>query len=243
VVAIYSTFLQRAFDQIIHDVALQHLHVVFALDRGGLVGADGPTHHGAFDLSYLRMVPELVLMAPKDENELRDMLYTAVEYRKGPIAVRYPRGSGAGVPLKTGFDLVPIGKGEILREGGDVALLAVGAMVQPALAAAELLAADGISCLVANMRFVKPLDTALLADLARRFPHLVTLEDNVVTGGFGSAVAEALQGTGTSAPQVTMLGIPDKFVEHGTPQELYADLGLDPQGITCAVRRLLRGGS
>ncbi len=158
VVAIYSTFLQRAFDQIIHDVSLQKLHVVFVLDRAGLVGADGPTHHGAFDLSYLRLIPNMVIMAPKDESELRDMLYTAVSYKNGPIAIRYPRGSVLGVQLKEGFDNIEIGKAEKLREGIDIALLAVGSMVDYALKAAKNLETENISCEVVNMRFIKPLD-------------------------------------------------------------------------------------
>jgi 1-deoxy-D-xylulose-5-phosphate synthase len=239
VVAVYSSFLQRAFDQIIHDVALQHLHVVFALDRGGIVGADGPTHHGAFDLSYLRLVPGMVVMAPKDENELRDMLYTAVVIATGPVALRYPRGSGAGVPLKQGFDAIPIGKGEVLRRGTGVALLPIGAMVQPTLAAAEELAREGISCTVANMRFVKPLDIELLREIAAGAHLIVTVEDNAIFGGFGSAVAEVIAGEGIDGVTVFPCGIPDRFVEHGTPKELYADLGLDPQGIARTVRNLI----
>ena len=240
VVAIYSTFLQRAFDQIIHDVALQHLHVVFALDRGGLVGADGPTHHGVFDLSYLRLIPDMVVMAPKDESELRDMLYTAIEYKRGPIAMRYPRGNGVGVPLKQGFDLIPIGKGEIVRSGNHVALLAIGVMVQNALKAAALLEQEGIDAEVINMRFVKPLDEELIEQLARRFDTFVTVEDNTVKGGFGSAVAECLAAKQLTNVRLKIHGIPDRFIDHGTPEELHREVGIDPQGIASVVRAFLQ---
>lgn len=236
VVAIYSSFLQRAFDQIIHDVALQHLHVVFALDRGGLVGADGPTHHGAFDLGYLRLIPGMTIMAPKDENELRDMLYTAVMHREGPIALRYPRGNGVGVPLKQQFDLMTIGQAETLRTGTDVALLAIGEMVHPALQAAVDLERDGISCEVVNMRFVKPLDGALLDAVARRFKHIVTLENNSRIGGFGSAVAEHLAAYHATGMEIHIHGIPDRFVDHGSPAELAAEIGLDAPGIVRFVK-------
>jgi 1-deoxy-D-xylulose-5-phosphate synthase len=236
IVAIYSTFLQRAIDQIIHDVALQHLHVVFALDRGGLVGADGPTHHGVFDLTYLRMIPGMVVMSPKDENELRDMLYTAVMYREGPIAVRYPRGNGIGVPPKPGFDLLPIGKGEILRSGKDIALLAIGDMVQPALQASAQLELEGISCEVVNMRFVKPLDAELLDDLGARFKCVITLENNVITGGFGSGVAEYYAARHDPKPEVIRHGVPDRFVDHGSPAELAAELSLDAAGLVRLVK-------
>jgi 1-deoxy-D-xylulose-5-phosphate synthase len=236
VVAIYSSFLQRAFDQLIHDVALQHLHVVFALDRGGLVGADGPTHHGAYDLSYLRLIPEIVVMAPKDESELRDMLYTAVMHDKGPIALRYPRGNGIGVQLKPQFDLIPIGKGETLRTGKDVALLAIGDMVHPALKAAGFLAAEGVDCEVVNLRFVKPVDGALLDDIAARFKTVVTLENNSIIGGCGSAVAEYFARHHATGPEIIMHGIPDRFVDHGSPAELAAELGLDAEGIARFVK-------
>jgi 1-deoxy-D-xylulose-5-phosphate synthase len=236
IVAIYSTFLQRAFDQIIHDVALQHLHVVFAIDRGGIVGADGPTHHGAFDLSYLRLIPGMVVMAPKDENELRDMLYTAVLYQDGPIAVRYPRGNGVGVPLKQNFDALPLGKAETLRSGTDAAILAVGDMVQPALQAAALLEREGIHCEVVNMRFIKPLDGELLEDIAHRFAHVITLENNSVIGGFGSAVAEYFASRHAPGPEVYMHGLPDRFVDHGSPGELAAELGLDVDGVVSFVK-------
>ena len=239
VAAIYSTFLQRAFDQIIHDVALQHLHVVFVLDRAGLVGADGPTHHGVFDLTYLRLIPGMVIMAPKDENELRDMLYTATQYDKGPVVIRYPRGNGVGVPLKKGFDLIPIGKGETLRSGQDVALVAVGSMVQNALKAADILQTDEVSSEVVNMRFVKPFDAELLDHLGQRFSHIVTLEDNVVTGGMGSAVAEYYAAKTGSSPRLKIHGIPDRFIDHGAPAELQKQLLLDPQGIAQTVKEFL----
>ncbi|MFN0158858.1 MAG: 1-deoxy-D-xylulose-5-phosphate synthase [Bacteroidota bacterium] len=239
VAAIYSTFLQRAFDQIIHDVAIQHLHVVFALDRAGLVGADGPTHHGVFDLSYLRMIPGMVIMSPKDESELRDMLYTATEHRNGPIALRYPRGNGLGVSLKQGFDLIPIGKAETLRSGHSVAILAIGHLSHNALKAADLLEKEGITAEVVNMRFVKPLDTVLLDEIATRFSSIVTIEDNVVTGGFGSAVSEYYASRGTMNVRLRIHGLPDCFVEHGTPDELFKEVGLDAAGIAGVVRETL----
>lgn len=243
IVAIYSTFLQRAFDQIIHDIAIQHLPVIFALDRGGLVGADGPTHHGVFDLSYLRLIPEMVLMAPKDESELRDMLYTATLHTKGPIALRYPRGNGVGVPLKEGFDLIPIGKGEILRAGQQVAILAIGLMVQNALKAAKILELQGISAEVVNMRFVKPIDGSLIEDIGRRFDHIITVEDNSIVGGFGSAVAECLAAKGIINIRLKIHGIPDHFIDHGTPDELYRDTKLDGIGIAQVVAEFLQTDS
>ncbi len=233
VAAIYSTFLQRAFDQIIHDVAIQHLHVVFVLDRGGLVGADGPTHHGSFDLAYLRLIPGMVIMAPKDENELRDMLLTAVNHTEGPVAIRYPRGNALGLP-KTAMREIPIGKGEILRKGSDVVILAAGLMVQHSLKAAEVLEKEGIHAEVVNMRFVKPIDSELLDEISGRFDHLVTVEDNTIRGGFGSAVLETLQELHEPV-RVLNLGLPDSFIEHGTPQQLYELVGLHPEGIANSV--------
>ena len=237
VAAIYSTFLQRAFDQIIHDVAIQHLHVVFVLDRGGLVGADGPTHHGAFDLTYLRLVPGMVVMAPRDENELRDMLLTAVNHEGGPIAIRYPRGNALGT-RKNEMKEIPVGKGEILRKGEDVAVLAIGAMVQHALKAAEILEKEGIHAEIADMRFVKPVDAELVAELAGRFDSFVTVEDNTIKGGFGSAVLETLQEIGKPR-RVMNLGLPDAFIEHGTPQQLYELVGIHPDGIANKVAHFL----
>jgi 1-deoxy-D-xylulose-5-phosphate synthase len=232
VVAIYSTFLQRAYDQLIHDVALQNLPVVFALDRGGLVGADGPTHHGAFDLSFLRCIPNLVVMAPSDENECRQMLFTAFSI-EGPTAVRYPRGAGSGAAVVAEMTALPVGRGEVKREGKRVAILAFGSMVRPALeAAAEL------NATVADMRFVKPLDRELVFRLATTHELVVTVEENVIAGGAGSAVAEALAADGL-ATAVCMLGLPDAFVEHGDPQQLLADCGLDAAGIARSVRARL----
>jgi 1-deoxy-D-xylulose-5-phosphate synthase len=239
VVAIYSTFLQRAFDQIIHDVALQNLHVVFVMDRGGLVGADGPTHHGVFDLAYLRCIPGMVVMSPKDEQELRDMLYTAIEYKKGPIALRYPRGNALGVPVRKEFKSIEIGKAETIRTGRDVALLAIGHMTQYAQQAAQLLSTEGIEAEVVNMRFVKPLDVELLRSIAARFGSVVTLEDHVIHGGFGSAVVEALAELGLTNLAVKVHGIPDQFIEHGTPAELHKLLKLDGQGIAEITKKFL----
>jgi len=239
VTAIYSTFLQRAYDQIIHDVALQGLHVVFVLDRGGLVGADGPTHHGVFDFSYLRCVPGMVLMAPKDEQELRDMLYTAVEYERGPVALRYPRGTATGVPLRSGFQLVAIGKAETVRRGRDAAILAIGNMVANALAAADILAGEGIEVEVVNMRFVKPLDEKLIEYVCSRFRHIITVEDQVIEGGFGTAVLESMADQGITGVRVKTHGIPDEFIEHGSPSELHRMLKLDAQGIASVTRDFL----
>jgi len=239
VTAIYSTFLQRAFDQVVHDCAIQRLHVVFVLDRGGLVGADGPTHHGALDLSYLRCVQGMVVMAPKDEQELRDMLYTAVEYKDGPIALRYPRGNSLGVTLRAGFQKLEIGKGETLRQGQIVAILAIGNMVPAAVAAAELLAAEGIEAEVVNMRFVKPLDEPLIRSIAHRIDAFVTVEDNVTDGGFGSAVLESLSKQGLTHVAARLHGLPNDFVEHGAPNELYKMLKLDAGGIALVVREFL----
>lgn len=230
VVAIYSTFLQRAFDQIIHDVALQKLHVVFVMDRAGLVGADGPTHHGSFDVSYLRFIPGIVIMAPKDEAELRDMLYTAVNYKKGPITIRYPRGSAVGVPLKDGFEILEIGKAEILSEGEDVALLAFGSMVNYSIKAANLLKENNISTQLVNMRFAKPLDTELLDQIANKFDKIVTLEENSLIGGFGSGILEYFADKNYKN-DILRIGLPDHFVEHGTQEELHHLLEIDPQGI------------
>ncbi|MDO8548948.1 MAG: 1-deoxy-D-xylulose-5-phosphate synthase [Ignavibacteria bacterium] len=235
VVAIYSTFLQRAFDQIIHDVSIQHLHVVFVLDRAGLVGADGPTHHGAFDLTYLRLIPGMVLMAPKDESELRDMLYTAVKYKKGPIALRYPRGSALGVPLKQGFDLIEIGKSEIVRKGDDVVMLAIGSMVEYSHKAAEKLEAEGTHCELINMRFIKPLDYEMLDDAAKKFKKIVTLEENTLMGGFGSGVVEYFAEQNYKN-DILRIGLPDYFVDHGTQKELHHLLEIDPEGIVKKIK-------
>ena len=240
VVAIYSTFLQRAFDQIIHDVALQKLHVVFVLDRAGLVGSDGPTHHGTFDLTYLRMMPGMVIMSPKDESELRNMLYLAINYKDGPIALRYPRGSALGVDLHENFELFEIGKAEKLSSGDDVAILAVGSMVEYSLRAAEELTNEGISCEVINMRFIKPLDYEMLDYVAGKFDKIITVEENSLTGGFGSGVLEYFAERNYKN-DVVRIGIPDNFVDHGTQAELHKLLGIDKDGIVKKVKIFCRG--
>jgi len=232
VVAIYSTFLQRGYDQLVHDVALQNLPVVFAIDRGGLVGADGATHHGAFDLSFMTCIPNLVIMAPADEDECRKMLTTAMGI-DGPSAVRYPRGGGSGVTPETALTALPVGKGEIRRQGKGVALLAFGSMVQAALGAGDVLDAS-----VANMRFVKPLDRELLAELARNHELLVSVEENALIGGAGSEVARALEEMGLTVP-LLRLGLPDHFIDHGDQNLLLAELGLDVDGIVRQVRQRL----
>ena len=237
VAAIYSTFAQRAYDQLLHDVCLQNLPVTLCVDRAGLVGDDGPTHHGVFDLSYLRMMPNMTVMAPKDENELRRMLITALSL-DGPAALRYPRGTAAGVPLTDDVQPLPLGKGEILREGGDVCFLAVGSMTANALQAAELLAADGIAAEVVNMRFVKPLDRELLLEAAGHVKLLVTVEENVLAGGFGSAVLECLADGGRTVPLVR-LGIPDRFVPQGGRSLLWEECGLLPYQMAARVRERL----
>ena len=240
VVALYSTFAQRAYDQILHDVCLQKLHVVFALDRAGLVGQDGPTHHGVFDYSYLRHLPGMTVMAPKDEAELRDMLKTALALG-GPVAVRYPRGAAVGVKIPEAMTMLPLGKAEVLRNKGSIALLAIGSMVQATEKAADLLAEEGIAVRVVNMRFVKPLDTELLLSLARdpEIRGLVTLEENVLAGGFGSAVLEALSDAGIQMP-VRRFGIGDTFVEQGTREELLELCGLTAPQVAEGVKTFLR---
>jgi len=238
VVAIYSTFLQRAYDQLIHDVAIQNLPVVFALDRGGLVGADGATHAGSFDIAYLRCIPNVSVLTPADENECRQALYTAF-LQDHPVAVRYPRGSGAGVAQQSEMTPIPFGVGEIRREstrtsaqpGKRIAILAFGTLLYPALAAAERLDAT-----VANMRFAKPLDVALVTDLARRHDAIVTVEEGTIMGGAGSAVLEALAEARIEIPVLT-LGLPDAFVEHGDPAKLLAQCGLDATGIEQSIQR------
>jgi len=239
VVAIYSTFLQRAFDQIIHDVSLQKLHVVFVLDRAGLVGADGPTHHGTFDLAYLRIIPGMVIMAPKDEAELRNMVYTAAEHCEGPVAVRYPRGSALGVKLEPGFSKIEIGKAETISHGEDVAILAVGSMVNYAEKATTILAESGIKCELINMRFIKPMDTKLLDDVVSRFDKVVTLEENNLPGGFGSAILEYFSDK-KYKNNILRIGIPDKFIDHGTQSELHKQIEIDPAGIASRIASFLK---
>ncbi|MDH5526006.1 MAG: 1-deoxy-D-xylulose-5-phosphate synthase [Nitrospirota bacterium] len=236
VAAIYSTFLQRGYDQVIHDVALQKLPVVFAMDRGGLVGDDGPTHHGTFDLSFLRSVPGLVVMAPRNGRDLRDMLYTGTRLDL-PSALRYPRGSIAEPEELAGFSLLPVGKSETLRKGADMTILSVGTLAYPALDAAERLAAEGISARVVDARFVKPLDEEAVLEAAET-GYLLTVEENALAGGFGSAVLECLERHNVTA-RVKRLGIPDRFIEQGPQPVLRADLGLDAEGIADAARLLV----
>jgi 1-deoxy-D-xylulose-5-phosphate synthase len=240
VFAVYSTFLQRGYDEVFHDVCLQNLPVVFALDRAGVVGNDGPTHHGVFDLSYLRHLPNMVVMAPKDENELQHMLQTAISH-DGPCAVRYPRGSGYGVPLDQVFRPLPFGRGEILREGEDCAIIAVGTMVYPSLSAAEMLAGEGLLPVVVNARFVKPLDRELILSLAEKTGTIITVEENVLQGGFGTAVLELLEEEGLYDVRILRLGYPDKYIEQGEQEELRAVYGLDAEGIAEAVRTFVKG--
>jgi 1-deoxy-D-xylulose-5-phosphate synthase len=230
VVAIYSTFLQRAYDQIVHDVCLQKLPVVFAMDRAGLVGDDGPTHHGVFDIPYLRCLPGIVLMAPRDEAMLVHMLHTALRHEGGPVALRYPRGAGLGVPLPTDALELPVGTGEILREGDRVALLGYGTGVEKALSAADILAERGISVTVADARFAKPIDVGLAAQLAAEHELLVTVEEGVLAGGFGSAVWECLSDAGL-APRILRVGLPDRYVTHGAPKLLHREVGFTGERI------------
>jgi len=239
VVAIYSTFLQRAYDQILHDVCLQNLPVVFAVDRAGIVGEDGATHQGLFDLSYLRNLPRLVMMAPKDENELRHMLKTAVGCGS-PVSIRYPRGKGVGVPLDSEITTLPLGRGEVLHEGTDLAMMAVGSTVYPALQAARKLAAEGIGVKVINARFIKPLDAELLLGTAASVKKILTIEENVLDGGFGSAVLELFAQNDVTGITVRRLGVRDEFVEHAKQSELRAQLGLDEEGILRAAREMLQ---
>jgi 1-deoxy-D-xylulose-5-phosphate synthase len=236
VCAIYSTFLQRGFDQLVHDVCIQNLNVKFCLDRGGVAGGDGPTHHGLLDIAYLRGVPNIVVMAPKDEGEMRDMLLTMVEH-VGPAAMRYPRGSGVGVDIDRSPQLLEIGKGEILRDGGEIAIVAYGSMVHPSLQAAENLAKEKIETTVVNARFVKPLDAPLLLALAQTKRLIVTVEEAYLAGGFGSAVLELLEENGLQDKvRVVRMGIPDRLVTHGDPKLLLAKYGLDADGIYTSVK-------
>lgn len=240
VFAVYSTFLQRAYDQVCHDVCLQNLPVVFAVDRAGVVGSDGPTHHGVFDLSYLRHLPNMTVMAPKDENELQHMVKTALDLNS-PVAVRYPRGNGFGVPLDQSLVNLPVGKGELLREGSDGVILAVGVMVRPALDAAAQLATEGVAVAVVNARFIKPLDRELILGIARTTGRVVTVEENAVQGGFGSAVLELLEEEALTGIRVRCLGYPDQYIEQGEQSELRSAHGLDVAGIMSAFRALADG--
>ncbi|MBE3587969.1 MAG: 1-deoxy-D-xylulose-5-phosphate synthase [Thermoanaerobacteraceae bacterium] len=240
VVAIYSTFLQRAYDQVLHDVCLQNLPVTFALDRGGLVGEDGATHHGVFDLTYLRSIPGMVVMAPADENELRHMLKTALEH-PGPAALRYPRSAGTGCPVDGEPVSLPVGRAQVLREGNDITLLALGSMVSPALEAAGVLARQGISAAVINARFVKPLDEEMITRYALRTRRIITIEEHNLEGGFGSAVLELLADRGLRNIQITRLGIPGQFILHGRRSLLLARCGLTVDGLVDTVLNNLKG--
>jgi len=241
VCAIYSTFLQRAFDPIVHDVALQKLPVMFCMDRAGLSGDDGPTHHGLFDIGFLRSIPELVLMAPKDEDELADMMQTGLEL-PGPCAIRYPRGAVAGVVRKSHPQAIPVGKAEVLSDGSDVAILGLGPMTDMARELAARLEREGYSCAIINPRFVKPLDVEMLESYSRRVAAFVTFEDHVRIGGFGSAVVEALSEMGSAVP-VVRIGWPDRFIEHGKVDELRARHGVSVAEAETQVLPLLVGRS
>jgi 1-deoxy-D-xylulose-5-phosphate synthase len=241
VAAIYSTFLQRAYDQIIHDVGVQGLPVTFCLDRAGLVGADGPTHHGVFDLSYLRAVPNFVIAAPKDGDELCDLLKTAVEQEVHPFAIRYPKRSSRRFTTDRPFRTIPIGTWESLHEGRDACLLAVGSMVEAAETVREELLREGIDVAVVNCRFVKPLDGALLRELVARYPILVTLEENTLRGGFGDGVHEYLQESGLQAGTLRHIGLPDRFVTHGSMSQILDEVGLSAQSLAPRVRSFVRG--
>jgi len=239
VVALYSTFAQRAYDQILHDACLQKLPVIFALDRAGIVGEDGPTHHGLFDYSYLRHIPNLVIMAPKDENELRHMLYTGMQMNS-PVVIRYPRGSGLGVPTNEPFRQLKIGVAEQIKSGNDVVFFATGSMVEPCKKAAELLAFQGIQAGIVNARFIKPLDEEMLGRLAREVGLIVTVEDNMLAGGFGSAVLEYLNNQHQDETRVLRLGFPDKFIEHGSSSQLMKKYGLTAEGIATEVSSFVK---
>jgi 1-deoxy-D-xylulose-5-phosphate synthase len=238
VCAIYSTFLQRAYDQIIHDVCIQRLPVVFAMDRAGFAGDDGRTHHGVFDLSYLRCLPNMVIMAPKNECELRHMIKTAIEYQDGPIAVRYPRGAGVGCDMSEPAHTLPTGRAELLRQGSRIALVGIGSMVYPALGAADLLMNEGIEATVVNARFAKPLDEALLLELADTHDAIITLEENVTDGGFGSGVLELYAAHDKRVP-IRIIGIPDHFFEQASQARLRELCGLTPHEICAAAKKML----
>ncbi|NQT90941.1 MAG: 1-deoxy-D-xylulose-5-phosphate synthase, partial [Candidatus Omnitrophica bacterium] len=246
IVAIYSSFLQRSYDQIIHDVCLQNLHVIFCLDRGGVVGEDGPTHHGVFDISYMRHIPNLVCMAPKDLHEMEDMLEFATAH-KGPISIRYPRGGILESPivsnrLPEGRQDIALGRAETLRAGKDIAILAIGDMAGPALEAADLLSEKNIQAEVVNMRFIKPIDHGIILTLAKRIKKLVVVEDNVLEGGFGSAVLEVLDDHKEYGAEVVRIGLPDEFIRHAKRSELLEEFGLSAKGIANSVNSFQRLG-
>ncbi|MCG6188158.1 1-deoxy-D-xylulose-5-phosphate synthase [Maribellus maritimus] len=237
---IYSTFMQRAYDQIIHDVALQKLHVVFCLDRGGLVGEDGPTHHGAFDISYMRLIPNMIISAPMDEIDLRNLMYTAqLDDIAQPFSIRYPRGCGIKPDWKKPFEKIEIGKGRVLSEGEDIAILTIGKSGIFAQRAVESLSGEGVSAAHYDMRFVKPLDKEILTQVFKKFKTIITVEDGTVKGGFGSAVLEFMAENGFSN-QIKILGIPDRFIEHGTPEDLYKECNIDAKGIKTSVLEILK---
>lgn len=238
VVAIYSTFLQRAYDQLLHDICIEALPVVFAIDRGGIVGEDGPTHHGLFDLSYLRSLPNMVVMSPKDENELSRMLKTAIEH-DGPVAIRYPRGIGTGVKIESKITSIAIGRAEVLERGDDLLILSIGRTVSDALKAHSELMTDGISTTVVNCRFVKPLDNKLISSLAGKIPRIITIEENVRQGGFGSAILECLNDAGITSYCLERIGIPDRFIEHGSQSFLRSKYGINPTSIVNAGKHLI----
>jgi 1-deoxy-D-xylulose-5-phosphate synthase len=242
VVAIYSTFLQRAYDQIVQDVCLQNLPVVFALDRGGIVGEDGPTHHGVFDFSYLRHIPNLTIMVPKDENEFQHMIKTAIEL-PGPVAFRYPRGRGVGVKRDEILRSIEIGKAELLREGEDILILAIGQTVYPSIKAAQKLSEIGINAAVINSRFLKPMDAELICHWAKKIRRILTVEENVIQGGFGSAVLELLEEKGLFSVRVKRIGIPDMFIEHGSQSILRAKYGIDENGIFKVAKGMLENSN
>jgi 1-deoxy-D-xylulose-5-phosphate synthase len=238
VIAIYSTFLQRAYDQILHDVCLDALPVIFAIDRGGIVGEDGATHQGLFDFSYLRCLPNMVVMAPKDEDELRHMLFTAVSH-DGPISIRYPRGTATGVDMKSDFKTLPIGKGEVLHHGNDIVIFAVGNVVAESMKAQRLLNEEEIETTIVNCRFIKPLDTTLIAEQAKKAKYIITVEENVLLGGFGSAVLECLNEAGLTGYNLKRIGIKDTFVEHGSQKALRSKYGVDANAIVALVQQMI----
>ena len=240
VAAIYSTFLQRAFDQVFHDVCLMDIPITIAMDRAGIVGDDGPTHHGIYDLSYLRFLPNITIMAPKDENELRHMLKTALETNH-PVTIRYPRGTGLGVKLDKELKLLPLGKAEVLKKGKDAAILAIGSMVYPSLKAARTLNQEGLEVAAVNSRFVKPLDEKLIVDLASQTKKIVTVEENCVIGGFGSAIIELLESQGLSEVKVLRIGLPDEIIPHGNTNILHKKYGLDSKGLSQRIRGFIKG--
>jgi len=237
---VYSSFMQRAYDSVIHDVALQKLNVIMCLDRAGLVGSDGATHHGAFDLAYMRCIPNITIAAPRNEHELRNLMYTVQKNNYGPFVIRYPRGKGFIIDWRNEMQEVEIGKGECLKKGERLAVITVGVMANPALEAINLIEDDSAERIgLYDFKFVKPLDQQLLREVAESYSHILTIEDGVVNGGFGSAVLEFLSENGIQL-KVRRMGIPDRFIEHGTPEELYAEIGLDKAGITRSILDFLK---